>query len=240
MQSEAYDLLVLGQLTYITASHANLANRLKIHNFKKNQQCCYRPRWVAVSLSDSVELREGNFLGSILWIFAHKKKNTKTNTEDTGRGTQWRKKADLLWRRQRPPRPGNGSSPPSFSGKTPSTRHCWLLQSGICLTGPGKKRRMQMMVKLISLRITHQHVVADVSELLLHLLPVLFGLRGGERSSQSSSSSSSPSAASSLTPLSSALCSRSPSTSSAGLRRHFCRLQRAGSSPRWTARCRSR
>ena len=146
MQSEAYDLLVLGQLTYITASHANLANRLKIHNFKKNQQCCYRPRWVAVSLSDSVELREGNFLESILWNLRIKK-NTKTNTmgKDTW-GTQWRK-ADLLWRRQRPPRPGNGSSPPSFSGKTPSTRHCWLLQSGICLTGPDKRRMKSQMVK---------------------------------------------------------------------------------------------
>lgn len=38
---------------------------------------------------------------------------------------------------------------------------------------------MQMMVKQISLRIfSHQHVVADVSQLLLNLLPVLFGLRG--------------------------------------------------------------
>ena len=82
MQSEAYDLLVLGQLTYITASHANLANRLKIHNFKKNQQCCYRPRWVAVSLSDSVELREGNFLESILWNLRIKK---------TRKQTQWAK-----------------------------------------------------------------------------------------------------------------------------------------------------
>ena len=82
MQSEAYDLLVLAQLTYITASHANLANRQKIHIYKnKNQQCCYRPRWAAVSLSDSVELREGNFLESILWIFGkNRRKKTQRHT----------------------------------------------------------------------------------------------------------------------------------------------------------------
>ena len=36
-----------------------------------------------MSLSDSVELREGNFLESILWIFAHKK-NRKTNRKNRG------------------------------------------------------------------------------------------------------------------------------------------------------------
>lgn len=82
MQSKAYDLLVLGQLTYITASHANLANRPKIHNFKK--QCCYRPRRAAVSLSDSVELREGNFLESILWNFRIKKNHENKRNGQKG------------------------------------------------------------------------------------------------------------------------------------------------------------
>ena len=151
IESEAYDLLVRAQLTYITLPPLmqTLQTVQKFTFSKKNQQrCCYQPRWAAVSLSDSVELREGNFLESILWIFAHKKK--QENKQEKHR-REAEKTADLLWRRRQPPRPGNGSSLPSFSGKTPSTRHCWLLQSGICLTGPAKRRRGSKVVKWISL-----------------------------------------------------------------------------------------
>ena len=131
-----------------------------------------------MSLSDSVELREGNFLREFYELST--KPTTGKQTRHNCKHMAGKPGANLLWRRRRPPQPGNGSSRPSSSGRTPSTRRCSLLQSRICLTGPAKgtKCESSMVKYFFSRSESHQHVVADVSQLFLHLLPVLFGLTG--------------------------------------------------------------